>query len=145
VEPFAAVAPERAQLASTLVLYEWMADAVVLVHLSFLGFLAVGSLLAWRWPRLVWLHVPAVIWAILSVSVGLDCPLTPLEKDFRTLAGEGGYAGGFIDRYIEGVIYPERFTIVLRLLVVALVVGGYARMLTSAGRTREWVDAEREL
>lgn len=137
-------AASEAQLALALVLYKWVADAVVLLHLSFLVFLAGGSLLAWRWPKLVWLHVPAVVWAVLSISVGLDCPLTPLEKHFRMLAGEGGYAGGFIDHYIEGVIYPERFTLVLRLVIAGLVLGGYAGRRSRAGRTRERI-AEPEL
>src|SRR5439155_1050986 len=110
-------------------LYRWVADAVVVAHFGFLVFLAIGSLLAWRWPRLVWLHLPCVAWGLLSITVGVDCPLTPLEKHFRVLAGEHGYAGGFVDHYIEGVIYPERFTPVLRLFIVVTVVAGYTGMM----------------
>jgi hypothetical protein len=107
-----------------------MADAVVLVHFAFLVFLAVGSVLAWRWPKLVWLHVPAVAWSVLSVGIGLNCPLTPLEKHLRRLAGERGYAGGFVDHYVEGVIYPARYTPALRVLIAVVVVVGYTRMVT---------------
>jgi hypothetical protein len=105
------------------------ADAVVVFHFAFLVFLAIGSLLAWRWPRLVAVHLPSVAWGVLSVTVGLDCPLTPLEKHLRRLAGEQGYAGGFVDHYIEGVIYPEHYTPLLRALVAAAVVVGYLRLL----------------
>src|SRR5262249_7180849 len=37
--------------------YRVLADAVVLAHLCFIAFVAVGGVLAWRWPRLVWLHL----------------------------------------------------------------------------------------
>ncbi len=115
-------------------LYQWVADAVVVVHLGFLVFLATGSLLAWRWPHLVWLHLPSVAWGIVSISAGADCPLTAVEEHFRLLAGEQGRAGGFVDRYIEGVVYPEQFTPVLRLLIAAAVAGGYAGLVLRSRR-----------
>ncbi len=42
-------------------LYRLVADFVVVVHVAFIVFVAVGGLLAWRRPRLLWLHVPSVI------------------------------------------------------------------------------------
>ncbi|CAN5820366.1 hypothetical protein BH23ACT1_BH23ACT1_15990 [soil metagenome] len=114
-----------------------VADLVVVAHLAFLVFLGVGSLLAWFWPRLVWLHVPAVAWGLISISVGLDCPLTGVEKHFRQSAGEG-YSGGFVDRYVEGVVYPERFTPLLRAAVAVAVVVGYVG-LASRRRTDEHI------
>jgi hypothetical protein len=39
------------------------ADAVLLLHLSFIAFALFGALLALRWPRVLWLHVPAFCWA----------------------------------------------------------------------------------
>lgn len=120
------------------------ADAVVVFHLAFLVFIATGSLLAIRWPKLLWLHVPSVLWGLISVTIGLDCPLTPLEKSLRRAAGERGYAGGFVDHYIEGVVYPERFTGALQAMVALAVVAGYVvlirrratrpRVATVAGR-----------
>ncbi len=112
------------------------ADAVVVLHLAFLVFLATGSLLAWRRPGLVWLHVPALAWGLVSITVGLDCPLTPLEQGLRRQAGEQGYAGGFVDHYIEGVVYPERFTPLLRTLIGVLVVAGYLGLVQRARRSR---------
>lgn len=110
------------------------ADAVVVLHLAFLVFIAVGSLLALRWPRLVWLHVPAIAWGAVSVTVGLDCPLTPLEKSLRRDAGEEGYSGGFVDHYIEGVVYPERYTGLLQATMAAAVVVGYVLLIRRAAR-----------
>ncbi len=36
------------------------ADALVLLHLAFILFVLGGGLLLLRWPRLAWLHLPAV-------------------------------------------------------------------------------------
>ena len=103
-----------------------LADAVVVVHFGFIIFVAVGPLLAWRWRHLVWLHGPALGWAALTVAVGVPCPLTLLEKGLRGSAGEQGYDGGFVNTYIENVIYPGRYTPHLRALAVGLIVVGYA-------------------
>ena len=40
--------------------YRLLADAVLLLHLAFLAFVVGGALLVWRWPRLAWLHLPAL-------------------------------------------------------------------------------------
>ena len=42
--------------------YTFLADVVVLVHLLFVAFLLFGGVLVWRWTRLGWIHVPAVVW-----------------------------------------------------------------------------------
>ena len=65
------------------------ADAVVLAHLAFIAFALGGGLLVWRWPRLAWLHGPALIWAVAVQWLGLICPLTPLENVMRRAAGWG--------------------------------------------------------
>lgn len=106
-------------------LYRVLADAVVVVHFAFILFVACGPLLAWRWPGLVWFHLPALAWAAVTVIIGAPCPLTPLEKSLRRLAGADGYEGGFVDHYIEGVIYPGEYAAVLRALAAVAVAVGY--------------------
>jgi len=106
-------------------LYRLLADLVVVVHLAFIVFVAVGGLLAWRWPWLLWLHAPSLVWAVTSITAGLDCPLTPLEKVLRELAGDQGYAGGFVDQYLEDVVYPGSLTPWLRALAFVTIVIGY--------------------
>jgi hypothetical protein len=108
------------------VLYRFVADAVVLVHFGFVVFVAVGGLMAWRWPRLLWLHVPAVAWGLGIVTIGYDCPLTPLEKYFRRLGGAESYEGGFVDRYVEDAVYPDEYTPHLRVAAAALIAVGWA-------------------
>lgn len=91
-------------------IYPLLADALLLLHLAFIIFVVAGGLLvAWR-PRLVWLHLLAVIWGALIEFTGWICPLTPLENHFRKLSGEAGYAEGFIEHYLLPLIYPAALT-----------------------------------
>lgn len=41
------------------------------------------------------------------------------------LAGQDGYAGGFVDRYLENVVYPGDATPVLQAVGALAVVVGY--------------------
>lgn len=90
--------------------YGLLADLTVLLHAAFILFAVLGGLLAVRWPRIAWLHLPAVAWAAFIEFSGRICPLTPLENHYRELAGESGYTGGFIEHYILPVIYPAGLT-----------------------------------
>ncbi len=102
-----------------------VADLVVVSHLTYLVFVAVGGLLAWRWRWLIWVHLAAVAWALAILIIGQDCPLTGLQRFAEDRAGIAADGRGFVDRYIEGVVYPERFTAALRVLVGVLVVVGW--------------------
>lgn len=86
------------------------AQAVLLLHLLFILFVLGGGLLALRWPRLIWLHLPALLWAVTVEWTGWICPLTPLENALRQVAGEQAYQGGFIEYYIWPLIYPAGLT-----------------------------------
>jgi len=105
-------------------LYSLLADAVLLLHLGFILFAVSGALLVWRFPRLAWAHLPAVLWAGVIEITGEVCPLTPLENRLRGLSGEAGYQGGFVEHYLLPVIYPDGLSrevqIVLGVGVLAL-------------------------
>lgn len=90
--------------------YAFAADLLVVLHLFFVLFVAAGGLLALRWPRLAWAHLPAALWGALIELGGWVCPLTPLENSLRRSAGEAGYTGGFIDHYILSLVYPPGLT-----------------------------------
>jgi len=90
--------------------YGVLADLVLVVHLGFVLFVALGGLLVLRWPRLAWIHLPAAAWGALIEFTGGICPLTPLENRLRVLAGEAGYAGGFVEHYVTAVLYPDGLT-----------------------------------
>ncbi|MEV6861671.1 DUF2784 domain-containing protein [Streptosporangium subroseum] len=102
--------------------YRLIGEAAMVVHFLFLGFMAVGGFLAWRWPRLIWAHLAVAAWGLMSVVIGVECPLTVAEDWGRRNAGERALPpGGFIDHYIKGVIYPAEYTDLARLVVVILV------------------------
>jgi hypothetical protein len=91
-------------------LYRLLADLVVAAHLGFVLFVVLGGLLALRWPRAAWFHIPAALWgAGIEFAAGI-CPLTPLENHLRALGGEAGYAGGFVEHYVLPVLYPDGLT-----------------------------------
>ena len=98
-----------------------LADAMIVTHLAYLVYLVAGGFLAWRWPRAIYPHMVAAVWALGIVTIGYPCPLTTLEGHFR---GEAGVPG-FIDRYVEGVVYPEEHTLTARLVVAAVVAVSY--------------------
>lgn len=90
--------------------YRLAADAVLLLHAGFILFVVFGGLLAWRWPRMAWIHLPAAVWGAFVELSGAGCPLTALENEFLAKAGLAGYGGGFIEHYLLGAIYPGGLT-----------------------------------
>ncbi len=113
--------------------YRFLADLVLVAHFAFVVFAVVGALLVLRWRWVVWLHLPAVVWAALIEFAGWICPLTPLENWLRELSGSAGYESGFVEHYILPVLYPGGLTrevqIVLGLLVLAVNIGIYGWLL----------------
>ena len=87
-----------------------LADGVVVFHLAFIAFAFAGGLLVLRWRRVMALHLPAVAWATLVEVMHWRCPLTPLENHFRHRGGQAGYEGGFVEHYLEPVLYPSGLT-----------------------------------
>ena len=110
-----------------------LATLVVVVHLAFVVFATLGGLLAIRWSRIVWVHLPCVVWAAFVEFSGRICPLTPLENALRQRAGLEYYSGDFVANYIFPVLYPEGLTrdaqIVVGTFVVVLNVVAYAYVL----------------
>lgn len=82
------------------------ADLVASLHFAFVVFVVSGGLLVLRWPRLAWLHLPAVAWGASIELLGWICPLTPLENRLRHEAGLAGYEGGFVEHYLLPLLYP---------------------------------------
>jgi hypothetical protein len=103
--------------------YRVAADLVVIVHALVVLFVVLGGLLVLRWPRVAWLHVPAMVWGILIEWSGGICPLTPLENRLRRLGGERGYAGGFVEHYVIPVLYPEALTPQIQWLLGGSILG----------------------
>lgn len=90
--------------------YRILAHLVVAAHLGFVLFVLLGGLLALRWRRVAWIHLPAAAWGVAIEWFGWICPLTPLENQLRRLGGLAGYEGGFLERYVLPVLYPADLT-----------------------------------
>ena len=103
-------------------LYKLLADLVLILHLFFIVFVLLGGLfILWR-RFIVWLHIPAVIWALVLEFLGLICPLTPLENSLRKAGGDAGYSGGFIEHYLIPLIYPSSLTRELQMILGGIVI-----------------------
>ena len=124
--------------------YTLLADVTVLIHLGFLAFVALGGFLAWRYPAVLFAHVPAAAWALGIVAVGWPCPLTDVEKRLRQRAGTGGYSGAFMDRYVMGVLYPEQHTYLAQALVAAAVLASYAGLVLRRSPRTDSPSADRQ-
>jgi hypothetical protein len=90
--------------------YGNLATLVALGHFAFILFVMLGGLLALRWRRAPWAHIPCFVWGSYIELSGGVCPLTPLENSLRRAAGENPYAGSFIEHYILPIMYPPGLT-----------------------------------
>ena len=81
----------------------------------------VGGFLAWRWPKVLYPHVAMGTWGLLIVLFPLACPLTWLENELRAAAGQPQLVNGFIDTYIDGVLYPDSAARLVQVLVAVVV------------------------
>jgi len=127
---------------STAMMYRLLADVVLVVHAGFVVFVVLGGLVALRWRRALWLHLPAALWGAVIEIAGWICPLTPLENELRRMGGEAGYTGGFLERYIVSILYPHELTrttqVILGIVVLTLNLVIYWRVFrsSSAGSPR---------
>ena len=102
--------------------YRLLADLVVVVHFGFILFVVLGGLLAVRWPKLIWAHLPAALWGAIVELTGWICPLTPLESHLRILGGGRKVADSFIAHYLMPLIYPQGLTRGMQILLGLAVV-----------------------
>lgn len=107
--------------------YRLLANATMLVHFAFLLYVVGGGFLAWRWPRALWPHLVAASWGFATVLFSIRCPLTTVENWAREQAGLAQLsASGFIDHYLENVIYPGRYTGQVQALAAVVVLASWA-------------------
>ena len=110
-------------------LFSIFADVTVVAHLAFVTFVPIGGFIALRHPRLLVAHAPCVAWALGIATIGWPCPLTGLENALRERAGESAYGRGFIDHYLTGVVYPERYLPLVQALVAVSVITSYVMLV----------------
>lgn len=101
--------------------WDWLVTLVLALHFAYLAYLVLGGFLAWRWPKAIWVHLVACGWGVLIVFGLVNCPLTWAEDQARQLAGQAPLSQGFVDRYLDNVIYPDGYVNLVRLGVAAVV------------------------
>jgi hypothetical protein len=118
-------------------MFSALADAVLVLHLGFILYVALGGILVRWWRRAALVHLPCAAYGVAIELWSWVCPLTPLENRLRALGGERGYSGGFVEHYLVSVIYPRPLTRAaqagLALVVVVLNVILYAWALRRRG------------
>jgi hypothetical protein len=98
-----------------------VATVVLGLHFAFVAYVVLGGFLAWRWPKAIVAHLAAAAWGGLIVLSLVECPLTWAEDRARENAGQTPSTQGFVDRYLDNVLYPERYLTEVR-VGVALVI-----------------------
>jgi len=93
------------------------ADAILLLHMLFVGFVVLGLALiivgaarGWSWVRDPWFrlaHCVAIGIVVLQSWLGVICPLTQWEMALRASAGEAAYQGSFISYWVGRILYYE--------------------------------------
>ena len=97
--------------------YRVAADLVLAVHTSFVVFVVLGLILilaggalGWSWVRNRWFrlgHLAAIGFVVAQAWLGEICPLTTLEMELRSRAGDATYSGSFIAHWMETLLYYD--------------------------------------
>lgn len=98
-------------------LYQLLADAVLVLHFAVVLFvvgglllIVAGNLLAWRWVNSLWLrvgHLAAIGVVVAESWLGIVCPLTAAEVWLRIQAGSTFYRESFIEHWVQRLLFYE--------------------------------------
>lgn len=105
--------------------YRALADVVVVLHASYVGFVVLGQvailmgwLRRWRWVHHLAFrvaHLTAILVVVLESWCGITCPLTTWENSLREKAGQAAYEGDFIAEWTHQILFysapPWVFTV----------------------------------
>jgi hypothetical protein len=98
-------------------MYTLLADALVIIHCAYVGYVVLGQLaiwlgwaFRWRWTRHFWFrvtHLAAIGFVAFEEGIGMACPLTVWEADFREMAGESVRSGTFMGRLFHDLLFLD--------------------------------------
>ena len=88
----------------------FLANITLIFHLIFILFVIFGGLLFFIFSKVIYIHLPALIWGIYIELTRSICPLTYLENWFLYQGQLTIYSNSFILNYILPIIYPENLT-----------------------------------
>ena len=120
-------------------MYELFANLTLIVHLIFILFVVFGGLIFFIFPKIIYMHLPALLWGIYIELTNSVCPLTYLENWFLYKGELTTYSTGFINNYLYPIIYPSSLTneiqiyfgmslIVINILIYGLIFKNFKRL-----------------
>ena len=104
-------------------MYELFANLTLIAHLMFILFVIFGGLLYLIFSKIIYIHLPALLWGIYVELTNSICPLTYLENWFLNKGNLTTYSNNFISNYIFPIIYPNSLTAEIQIyLGVSLII-----------------------
>jgi len=91
-------------------MHELAADIILIIHFLFILFVIFGALLLFVEKKIVFIHIPAIIWGSYIELTNSICPLTYLENWLLQKANLTTYSEGFIQNYLVPIVYPMNLT-----------------------------------
>ena len=97
--------------------YALFADLIAVFHFGYVVFvilglfvILLGGLLRWHFIRNFWFrvtHLAMILIVVFEALLGITCPLTEWENDFRVAAGQQVSDLSFVARLIHYVIFLD--------------------------------------
>ena len=88
-------------------MYEFFANLTLITHLIFILFVFFGGLFFFIFSKIIYIHIPALLWGIYVELTNSICPLTYLENWFLYKGELTTYSNDFINNYLFQIIYPK--------------------------------------
>jgi hypothetical protein len=125
-------------------MYELFANLTLITHLIFIIFVIIGGLLFFIYSKIIYIHLPALLWGIYIELTNSVCPLTYLENWFLYKGELTTYSNDFINNYFLQIIYPKGLTAEIQIyLGISLIVINiliYGLIYFNKSKTRAWTD-----
>ena len=96
-------------------LYQALANTILLLHVAVVAFVVLGlpAIMIGNWRKLAWAnglwwrsaHILAIAVVVVQAWLGQYCGLTVLESWLRGQSGQAGYQGGFIEHWLQRLLY----------------------------------------
>ena len=104
-------------------MYELLANLTLVTHLIFILFVIFGGMLFYIFSKIIYIHIPSLLWGIYIELTNSVCPLTYLENWFLYKGELSTYSNDFINNYLFPIIYPAGLTAEIQIyLGVSLIV-----------------------
>ena len=96
-------------------IYRIIADLIVIVHVAYVLFVLLGLVLTivggamkWNWVCNRWfrgVHLAMILFVVFEAWIGMTCPLTTWEQEFRGAAEQQTYQGDFVANWAPETLF----------------------------------------